>query len=268
MLRLNIFQFYRFGYYLRQLDLVDEDSEILDVYRHLLEAKDTLIDVLGQRTVPVQGLKQSVDDLIRIIDNIMHLLEKDNSTGHEKIGSRASKLHEAFRRFEILFEAEIVSRGLDVYAVSPKGLYSTPLLIDSADSVILEDLRPFLPETAQYDLRQSGKCLAFEVPTASAFHVLRAAEAVIKLYYKSLTNEEWETSHRESQRNWGNYIDALKNSGAKATITASLDQIRTLYRNPIVHPEEKLDMGEAISLFNQTSSIMTIILKEVRDLSA
>ena len=49
--------------------------------------------------------------------------------------------------------------------------------------------------------------------------------------------------------NWGKYIEQLKESGVDEKITSMLDNIRTLYRNPIAHPENNLTDSEAIALF-------------------
>ena len=40
-----------------------------------------------------------------------------------------------------------------------------------------------LPPIAQFDFGEAGKCIAFERPTAAAFHILRATEGVLRFYY-------------------------------------------------------------------------------------
>src|SRR5262245_61046831 len=97
----------------------------------------------------------------------------------------------------------------------------------------------------QDNIVQAGKCLAFEVPTAAAFHIFRAAESVMRLYYIAIFG----TIPAKKLRNWGAYLKNLKShGGADPKILHSLEQIKELYRNPTIHPETKYTLEEALSL--------------------
>lgn len=263
MQRINIFQFYRFGQKMEQLSLVDREKTILDQLSQLWDADKALDDILAQEQIPLKGIAPAGQELKSRIAAITDRVNNDKFVTDEKIKPTPFRLLEdSLRKFETVFEAEVADR-VAVYSVLTKGIYNTSLLVENADLVIAEELRGLLPESALYDLKQSGKCLAFEVSTAAGFHVLRATEAVIKEYYKSLTGNAWDDVFPQSQRNWGKYISALNDEKAEATITASLEQIRTLYRNPIAHPEAKLDNRQATSLFSMATSVMSLMLAEI-----
>lgn len=198
MQRVNIYQFYRFGYAIRALSTITNKSQIYEEVTTLFDARRALADLLSQQQISMAGIKPAINALIGRIDQIMTLVEgsEDLPEDYTIPAKLAHVLREAFSRFETVFEAEIVDRGTNAYAVATKGIYDTSLLITNADLVIPEDLRPVLSDVARYDLRESGRCLAFEVPTAAGFHVLRASEAIIKEYYKSLTGKEWDQTHK------------------------------------------------------------------------
>jgi hypothetical protein len=120
-------------------------------------------------------------------------------------------------------------------------------LISNADDHIPYALRAAVPEKAKKDLAESGRCLAFQLPTAAPFHMWRALETVMDAYYKALTKKSFEEN--KIMRNWAAYIEALENAHADKKITKFLDHIRSEYRNPVSHPSETLEPDDAFNLF-------------------
>jgi hypothetical protein len=110
------------------------------------------------------------------------------------------------------------------------------------------------------ELRQSGRCLAFDVPTASGFHILRATEIVLHEYYMNVCKPK----DPKRLENWGAYIAELKKSGdpnVKETI-AILQQIKDNDRNLIMHPERILSSDDAFTLFEiAKGAIMAMSVK-------
>lgn len=153
--------------------------------------------------------------------------------------------------------------GLAIYFVSTKGIYSTDDLISHAELHIPESLRPGIDPKAVEDIQQAGKCLAYEVSTASAFHMWRAVETVMGSYYKFLTNGK-SFEDNGVQRNWGAYIKALNDKGADTRITIFLDHIRAEYRNPQAHPTDTVDLEEAFALFGVATSAITQMAKAMK----
>ncbi len=150
--------------------------------------------------------------------------------------------------------------------VSQKGIYSTDELIARAETHVPEKYREVLSGKATDDIQQAGKCLAFEVSTASAFHMWRAVESVMNSYYQALTGKTF--AEAKVTRNWGDYIKALDGSKADKKITVFLDHIRAEYRNPINHPDDTLDPEEAFGLFGTALSAITSMTRaivEIRD---
>jgi hypothetical protein len=167
----------------------------------------------------------------------------------------AYQLTETAKRFETILGAEL--RTADTYFIEQKGAFSTPDLIERAEIVLPAAVRSELPSDAIRDLQQAGRALALDLPTAAGFHMLRAAESLVVRYYRAAVGKE------PAMRNWGHYVDALKKAKAPAKVVSTLDQIRELHRNPIVHPEDVLTEDEALVLFGIVQSAMISVVVEL-----
>jgi hypothetical protein len=152
--------------------------------------------------------------------------------------------------------------GLSCYLVSPKGIYKTEALIENADENFGETIRAGVPERAREDFKEAGRCLAFERPTACAFHLWRAIETVMDAYYLRLTSKSFKEAG--VTRNWDRYVKALNEAHAEGKITQFLDHIRKEYRNPQTHPEVMVSVDEAFSLFGVASSVINQMVLEMQ----
>ncbi len=134
--------------------------------------------------------------------------------------------------FETVLEAEL--QNLSIYLVSQKGTHSTPDLIERAEIMFSPAIRESLPPSAITDIRLAGRCLVLDNPTASVFHMLRALESVMAVYFECVTGKRIPTR----MRNWGVYLKVLqKHPDHSPRVVAFLDHIRDSYRNPILHPD-------------------------------
>lgn len=106
-----------------------------------------------------------------------------------------------------------------------------------------------LSEMARFDFTASCRCLLYGEATASAFHILRATEEVLKLYYfKHIRSKRL----KPKDQLWFAMTSALEKKKVKKpskTILDTLDLIRRSYRNPTQHPLIKYDIDEAQDLF-------------------
>jgi len=114
------------------------------------------------------------------------------------------------------------------------------------------------------DITEAGKCLAFRVPTAAAFHLSRAIETGMNQYYEALTGKPY--ALKDSARNWAVKTDALTKADADSKITEYLIHIRKAYRNPITHPDVVLEPWEAFNFFSQSIGVISMMLGAVKEL--
>ena len=103
---------------------------------------------------------------------------------------------------------------------------------------------------------ESGRCLAFDLATATAFHVWRAVERELRIYYG-----KW-TSKTAGRKAWATILQELKKTKANDKVIAVLDQLRDLHRNPTIHPATLLSIDDALSLFGIASSAITYMIND------
>jgi len=169
------------------------------------------------------------------------------------------------KTFETVLCEELVM--LSAYSASKKGIYSTSDLTEQADKVFPTSILGKLGPDILLEIQEAGKCLAFDIPTASGFHMLRATEEVLYEYYVAVGKPR----RKARLENWGAYIAYLHNLTEqkgkmdKATLNhikrvlALLQQVKDQDRNLIMHPEVVLSEDEAFSLFETTkTAIMTM----------
>jgi hypothetical protein len=116
-----------------------------------------------------------------------------------------------------------------------------------------------LSKEALDEIDESGKCLAFDRGTASAFHILRSLEIVTKDYIA----KTGVPMPPQNGCNWGEYIKVLRDNNKPNEISDLLQIIKDNYRNPIMHPEDSVSMDEALGLFNLCQSAIDVICSNI-----
>jgi hypothetical protein len=261
--KLNTHEIYKLGITLFPLsEFKQQDTTMTAVIIPLLRSRAELNRHIGEDGIFSPSCKRATAALLRaFIDAGLPEKFEQGFDGEKKVTRyQIINIQQRLKDFETVLANELP--GLSTYYVITKGIYSTDDLITHADQHLPESLRCDLPEQAKKDMKEAGRCLAFEVPTASAFHMWRAVESVMNKYYEHLTGKTFEAA--EILRNWGQYIKALEDAGADAKITVFLDHIRAEYRNPISHPSENVDLDNAFGLFGTSFSVIGQIIKEIQ----
>jgi hypothetical protein len=105
-----------------------------------------------------------------------------------------------------------------------------------------------LSDTAIAEYDASAKCLAFRLPTAAGFHMMRAIEFVLVPYVQIFSGRNFSSLNT----NWGSYVahlkSVLKGAARRKPKVQNVDLIRQLknnYRNPVMHADMVLTEEEA-----------------------
>jgi hypothetical protein len=150
--------------------------------------------------------------------------------------------------------------SLNAYLIADKRL-RVDYLLGEIGRLFGENVFLVLPDIARYDFAQAGKCIAFEVPTAAAFHILRGTEAVLRAYYSLLVPGS--SSHMPV---WGTIIAELRkitHDPPPKELLDNLDNIRANFRNPTQHPEKIYDLDETQDLFNLCVDVINRMAKDL-----
>jgi len=254
MKRINQDYFYKLGMAVHPLLLTSEDAVLQQIMYDLNGARNWLRYILENDLFTLVVSRNAAQEVIDAINRVLPPASKDFGTitpDRKLIWIEAYRIREAVQEFETVFSAELPT--LDTYIVSKKGIYSTADLIERAETAIDEEARAVVSPEALKDFKQAGRCLAFELPTAAAFHTMRAVEAVLRMYWQLGTNQPAGTKPPEM----ANCIEQLRKAGEDPKLMDILDHIRDLHRNTIMHPEAFLEMKEALRLFDIAKSAIS-----------
>ena len=240
--RVNEYRFYELGAALERLKDLNSKTSLINALFSCLEAQRTLIALLTD-PVSLRVCRPTVEQLLEAIYSVLHKSAEKHREPNEPIGMNAAAITGKATELSTLLAAEC--RTLDTYAVSQKGAYSMPILIDQAEMLLPADTRQKLDDVVVEDIRQAGRCLAFDLPTAAGFHLFRAVESLMRHLHNKLKGTSQEP---ERLPDWAAYVKALTEAQVPSDVTDMLDSIRQHYRNPLAHPDATLTTDEAIVL--------------------
>jgi len=265
MKRLNVYQFYRLGMHLHPLSSVAEGVSLQEWAWRLYTAKAWLQFLLNDQLVHLVVSTGPAWNLVNAIDAV---LPGDVSTFTAIAPERKLTFNEAYNikteleSFETVFANELPT--IDTYMVSQKGIYSTADLVERAEYALDEACRTVIPQNAVTDFNQSGRSLAFELPTGAGFHSMRAAEAVLREYWSLVAKPDAGTKPPEMAV----CINELRAAGEEAKLMDILDHVRDLHRNALMHPEVFLTTPEALRLFDISKSAISAMSDRITALKA
>ena len=259
MKRTNLNIFFNLGKSLADLDKIDNETEELDTVMPLSTSRMWLHSFLEQtKEMPLPETKSAAQRLFSCVDGICRNWQEIREK--KLLQAKLPEVSTALQSFETHFEEE--HKRIAVFTVIPKGIYDMSALMDTPEQKFPEKIRAALPQQMLHDLKQAALCLAFEIPTACAFHVCRGTEAVMLAYYELLAKHPWTLKKKD----WKIYIEQLVKENAPTRITNRLDEIRALDRNTYIHPEVNVSLEESPILFELCTGVVFLMGQEMEKL--
>jgi len=257
MIDFNPVWIYHLGESLGKLELVIQPGiPMANIYRELLMAHGAVVGILynPQHTL-FPDTRVDLAEVLKAIEVIAPPEAKLVHQMHELTSDEVTGIEYAINHARETFARECPSKfilGLEKQrALEPK------TLIEEIESAISPECWKRLSRLTMREIEECGKCLAFERYTAAGFHMLRGIESEV-LDYIALLSVPIPT-----KRDLGYYISILKDNGADAKLIATLDNIRSLDRNPLMHPKDWLDKDEAIGIFNTAQTAFERLIADM-----
>lgn len=234
----------------------------ISTYIHLGTVIRFLQDAKSSHSIHKDGwILENIEKLFEHLDNFNLKITKntDSSAELRKLESELKKrpLDETLNEEDVQKISGIAGRIKEtlyaeadssiVYIITEKR-WDTDKLLNNISGILAPHVFENLMPLAKKDIEESAKCITFNLPTASAFHALRATEETLRNFYKNKVKKG-----RVKSNLWGDIIfDMRKRPSLKKykILLDSLDNIRTNYRNPTQHPEKNYDIEEAQDLFS------------------
>jgi hypothetical protein len=250
MEEVDIFRYYAFGYdYCLLTDLQGN---------YWIKGKDSLISRIRTFLTQLDNLNLTVTKKIAIELNDILLEAKNKAEGDKVDNATALKVKAIIVKLDPTLDAELQLKK--AYILTPKR-YSLDNLLATPENLFAKNVFTQLTPFARLDLNEGLKCIAFNRPTAAAFHILRATEEMIKQLYLTIIKQK-----RIKHPTWFPMTEALRNKKQgplKGELLGHLNMIRENFRNPTSHPEKVYDMDEAQDLLNNCITAINNLVKEI-----
>jgi hypothetical protein len=250
----SLFNYYFFGTSVRYLQDVSPGSTVRSGRLKGMFVLDNLgsffasLDRLG-----LQVTERASWELAELYAELKKSKKKDLYLTEDQ----AHRLKRIMKDVRNTLEAEL--QGFEVYVVTPKRIDVNKLLT-SVSSLLAPGVYEKLPEIARYDLTEAGKCVAYERPTAAAFHLMRCVEATLRAFYVKHLGQAQDFSL------WGPNIQGLRSHFSKdqdrMIMLNNLDNIRLSFRNPTQHPEKIYDIQEIQDLWGLCVDVLNRMAKD------
>jgi hypothetical protein len=252
MMRIFVPYVYKLSEALQPIGSMTDGAKVADVRYQFYFAHSTLSEFLFQS---VWGMSLRVchapgRELLDVLEAVYSKNEEDATINWFDLFNLNQKL----TAFKTVLEAEFQIAA--TYLVTPRRGYDINTLLSNAEVIFPNELVSKIPDV-QFDLREAGKCIAFDLGTAAGFHLLRSLETVICKYWDVVM----EGAPLPENRNLGRYIHEMEQArkGDSKVLTA-LRQIKDHHRNSLMHPEETLTLDEAIALLGIVQSAIVAML--------
>ena len=259
------FNFYIFGSDVHPLGEVEEDDKVRDnpqiiqvIRQAALVAQFVSLNDFCKKYLPSAGEKLSG---IRKLLNENFLELPDGKPLPDTVGEYlAKRLRQEVQEFETVLDDELKKLPIFCCDDDAIGNLSVPKLLRGASRGYPAKTRKHLTRLCCGEIDEAAKCLVYERSTAAGFHILRSVELTIIQYLTAIPGFVMPPLNRQ---NWGQYLQLLKDNGAIKEVTDHLYNIKDNYRNPLMHPEDTLEMPDAVSLFSVAQSMNEMLIRDM-----
>ncbi|GAB5463630.1 hypothetical protein [Hoeflea alexandrii] len=189
--------------------------------------------------------------------NANHLMTSDG-LDFEKLDTDVaswqwSRLTREVDAFIAVFTAEC--RDLEMYSVGQIGIYNMNALVSKGSQRFPPEFQALMPSDALTEFDDAGRCLAFNLPTACGFHSIRGLELCILSYLSKRMPDV------KKLKSWHDYLQQIERLAKELDepkkpsnkIAPMIQRMKDLDRNPLMHPQDNLDIAGADQLFNLAS---------------
>lgn len=264
MVNPNCFTFYTFAYYIHPLaELRENDKLSGDPFRvRMLSDANLIAGIFQMDDFCRKYLPSSSAQIKQISAFIMReIFARDDGIVPDTISGYVEvELREQTNKFETILQDELSKLPIFCCDDDKIGNFSIQKLLKGASNGYPNKTRLRLTASCRSEIDEAGKCLVYERSTAAGFHILRSVELTIRQYLMAIPGFVMPPLNRQ---NWGEYLDLLKKNQTAKEVYDHLYNIKTNYRNPLMHPEDTLEIDEAVSLFAVAQSMNEMLIADM-----
>jgi len=261
--KINLDFYYELGARLRHI--IQWETRFDSINR--VDAWIAAMNIENQVRGALGGMKVSINSGVQLLTAVSTIGKWDlqHAQGDltaEELGAMRALIWRA-KAFEPIVLAEL--QTMPSYVVTKKGNYDSNDMVERGADVLPPEVRRKLSRHILSEVAEGSRCLVYDVPTASAFHMLRATEAVTHQFWLRVCEP---ASPPEKGKNLGFYIGELRGceDADGQEVAELLNQIREKHRNDIMHPNVSLNAAEAFRLFEIAKTSIMAMAERLPDL--
>jgi len=247
----SVYSYYSFGYnyhVLRGLSTKISKERAKEIF---VEHCERLVEL--NLAVTSHIFKDGFDEVIEALE-----IDEEGAASDLLTIDAKNKITELLDKSDAALDSELQLKT--VLSVTRKR-FDTDTLLYEPQRLLAVDVWESMSEQSKNDFQEAAKCIAMNLPTASAFHLMRAVEQRLKdLYFYYVKTK------RLSKPMWKPMTDKLaqKNNPKPSKETLdSLDMIRVNFRNPTQHPQKNYTIDEAQDLMNSSIVVINSIHRDM-----
>lgn len=266
------------------LESANSDDSLLDQLWNLTTDLQEHTDHRGRAGLrPFQNLRELYDELVAFCQELDLAVENEVSVSGAIClgGSRRRRLQQLMQRFEKRLRDDVGEREVFL-APDRQGLldYLSPSTF--LHNALEQQYFGYLPQIAQRNFADAGKCLVYGLPGAAIPLVLQAVEATLRYYY-------FRHGGPDKSPDWADMIDWLHSEktdekrppsqkanrklfpGDEATQrkhAEDLHALRRRYRNAVAHARAYFEAGKPEISLSLAEKLFSECWSAVRELAA
>lgn len=264
MNRVNVFSFYKLGALLQCAKEIKPSTTSVKAPLIVGNALACLTDFLRSNEA---GLRRSKESALVVHDKLREL-ETKLREGKIIEDHETFELWGAVEDFGVTLESECQD-DLRIFSVMPKGSYDRTKLVDRAQALLGETTLSKLPTETKIDVNLAGRCLAFDLWTATGFHAMRAVEGIARRYCEVVTKNP--PSDRlslggvitELEKRLEKEEGTIVSDSRLGSIIALLRRLYKVYRTPVMHPHMTLTPESAQQVFEMATRVIPMICEDI-----
>jgi len=224
--------------------------------------------LLAEEVLPFEQSRNPAQRLITAIDVIGEECKQGRSNSPLAGTPMNFELVGTITELEISMNQEM--NKMPIYFVTKRRAYSVDALINNAEQVFGVAEVALLNKRTLTDIRQAGRSIAFDLPTAVGFHSVRAVEAVARGYHTIVVGTTLPDGTPlgpliQALQNKRNALLASKTIDSEDLLNLAIDflsRIKNVYRNPISHPDMTLEPPQAMNVFESAKCAIALMLED------
>ncbi|MHA1435641.1 MAG: hypothetical protein ACTSO7_17515 [Candidatus Heimdallarchaeota archaeon] len=241
---------------------------LFDIFRLGSVSNDLLIIKVGDIVIGENGitgkLKRILDILKRhsitnenhyILENQIEELESNFDKSKNEKNKLTLKAKNQLDLLTKMIYSLIVTNLRDtvIFKAYTDGDLNVKKLCDGAENFFISKVWKKMQKIEQDDLNDCVRCLLTENWTPAGVMAMRAIESIVREYYFKLTNQR--------MNQWWKILDKLKkHPDANQELVKELDYIREHVRNPLAHPEDRIDSHDDAEItFIHAKKVISIV---------